>query len=488
LPGILVIDDDRAVGRVFQEVFQDTGVDVHVAGSAAEGLRILAEEQPGVVILDLILPDQSGLETMEKILRSVPNVPVICITAGGTSDTAIEAMKLGAYDYLLKPLDYVQVRALVDRALDIHRSAFVPVRVPDRPSAGATPSDDFIGRCATMQEVFKAIGRVAPHDVTVLVRGESGTGKELVARAIYQHSLRAGARYLAVNIAAVPDTLLESELFGHEKGSFTGADHKRIGRFEQCNGGTLFLDEVGDMSPVVQGKLLRLLQEQRFERVGGSETIETDVRVIAATNRDLDQMVAAGEFREDLYYRLNGYTIQLPPLRERADDLLALLEHYLACFARELGKDVTGISPEALKLLQRFPWPGNVRELQNVLRQALLNASGGVLVPEFLPAAIRDEGNDAPAKRHDEGGELAALEHTIQDSLRDGATGLYDAVMNRMEKYLLTRVLGHTGGNQSEAARILGITRSSLRNKIRTAQLAITREVLIDDVTEGSDQ
>ena len=487
MSGILVIDDDRAVRHVFREVFQGTDVEVHVASTAADGLRILADEQPGVVILDIMLPDQSGLETIERIQRTVPNVLVICITAGGTSDTAIEAMKLGAFDYLLKPLDYVQVRALVDRALDIHRCAYVPVRVPDRPSEDAAPSDDFIGRCATMQEVFKAIGRVAPHDVTVLIRGESGTGKELVARAIYQHSLRASARYLAVNIAAGPDTLLESELFGHEKGSFTGADHKRIGRFEQCNGGTLFLDEVGDMSPVVQGKLLRLLQEQRFERVGGSETIETDVRVIAATNRDLDQMVAAGEFREDLYYRLNGYTIQLPPLRDRADDVLALLEHYLARFARDLGKEVTGISPEALKLLQRFPWPGNVRELQNVLRQALLNASGGVLVPEFLPAAVRGDANAAPAKGPEEGGELAALEQAIRDSLNDGATGLYEAIMNRMEKYLLTRVLSRTGGNQSEAARILGITRSSLRNKIRSAQIAITREVLIDEHSDGPD-
>ncbi|HUY31352.1 MAG TPA: sigma-54 dependent transcriptional regulator [Pirellulales bacterium] len=478
---ILVIDDDRSVLHVFQQVFQDTDVEVLVAGSAAEGMRVLTTRQPGVVILDIMLPDQSGLETIEKILQADSTVLVICITARGTSDTAIEAMKQGAYDYLLKPLDYVQVRALVDRALDIRRCAHVNVHVPDTASLDVDHSDVFVGRCPAMQEVFKAIGRVATHDVTVLIRGESGTGKELVARAIYQHSERAGARYLAVNIAAVPDTLLESELFGHEKGSFTGADHKRIGRFEQCNGGTLFLDEVGDMAPLVQGKLLRLLQEQRYERVGGSETIQTDVRVIAATNRDLDKMVAEGEFREDLYYRLNGYTIPLPPLRERADDVLALLEHFLAYFGRALGKEVTGISPEALELLRQYSWPGNVRELQSVVRQALLHASGPVLVPEFLPASVRDGATTARLLRSQEGGGLASLEQFVQKSLREGSSGLYDAALNRLEKYLLTNVLAHTSGNQSEAAKILGITRGSLRNKIRGAQITITRGVSVDE-------
>ncbi|HVC94491.1 MAG TPA: sigma-54 dependent transcriptional regulator [Pirellulales bacterium] len=478
---ILVIDDDRSVRHVFQQVFEGTEVEVLVAGSAAEGLDVLVAQQPGVVILDIVLPDQSGLETIEKILRVDSKALVVCITASGTSDTAIEAMKLGAFDYLLKPLDYVQVRALVERALDIRRSAYVLVQVPSPAPADTVASDVFVGKCPAMQEVFKAIGRVAQHDVTVLIQGESGTGKELVARAVYQHSSRAGARYLTVNIAAIPDTLLESELFGHEKGSFTGADHKRIGRFEQSNGGTLFLDEVGDMSPLVQGKLLRLLQEQRFERVGGNETIETDVRVIAATNRDLDKMVADGEFREDLYYRLNGYTIQLPPLRERADDVLALVEHFLARFAKDLGKEVTGISPEALELLRRYPWPGNVRELQSVVRQALLHSAGPLLAPDFLPAAVRYCGDAGPGVASEGGGELAALEGLIHDSLREGASGLYNTALGCLEKFLLTRVLAHTKGNRSEAAKILGITRGSLRNKIRTARLAITTTIMEDD-------
>ena len=235
-----------------------------------------------------------------------------------------------------------------------------------------------------MQEVYKAIGRVAPQDVTVLILGESGTGKELVARAIYQHSRRAAGPFLAINCAAIPETLLESELFGHEKGAFTGADRRRIGKFEQCHGGTLFLDEIGDMTPLTQTKVLRVLQEQQFERVGGNETIQTDVRVIAATNRDLEQLIAAGQFRSDLYYRLNVFTIRLPPLRERDDDLPLLVMHFLRRFSRELGKDTYGIAPEALDVLRRHPWPGNVRELQSVLKQALLQATGPILAPESL--------------------------------------------------------------------------------------------------------
>ncbi|HQU46814.1 MAG TPA: sigma-54 dependent transcriptional regulator, partial [Pirellulales bacterium] len=278
------------------------------------------------------------------------------------------------------PLDYVQLRALVLRALEIRHAMRVPVHMPEPAGDQTDAADAFIGRCPAMQEVYKAIGRVAPHDVTVLIRGGSGTGKELVARAIYTHSPRSSGRFLAINMAAVPDTLLESELFGHERGSFTGAESKRIGRFEQCSGGTLFLDEIGDLSPLVQSKLLRLLQEQRFERVGGSETIQTDVRILAATNRDLEKMVDDGDFRADLYYRLNGYTIKLPPLSERGDDIVLLLEHFLARFCQSLNKDVQGISPDALELLLKYPWPGNVREMQSVIRQSLLQATGEVLM------------------------------------------------------------------------------------------------------------
>ncbi|HEV3341081.1 MAG TPA: sigma-54 dependent transcriptional regulator [Pirellulales bacterium] len=477
LPRVLVIDDDRSVLHVFEQVFKESDVSLLTAKTSAEGLAALVEAKPDVVILDIMLPDQSGLETIEQIYRRDPKVPVIFITSGGTSDTAIEAMKRGAYDYLLKPLDYVNVRALVERAIEIGRSMHVPVHVPEPTAPVVDPADVFIGRCAAMQEVYKAIGRVAPHDVTVLIQGESGTGKELVARAVYHHSQRAGARFLAINIAAVPDTLLESELFGHEKGSFTGAENKRIGRFEQCTGGTLFLDEIGDMTPLVQSKLLRLLQEQKFERVGGSETIETDVRVLAATNRDLETRVDHGEFRADLYYRLNGYTIKLPPLRERGDDVLTLLEHLVARFSQTLNKDVEGIAPEALELLLKYPWPGNVRELQSVVKQSLLHATGRVLVADNLPDEVRRGRKVVVAAGGPRPSDLKQLEHFIDESLEVGSVDLYADSLARLEKYLFTRVLNHTGGNQSQAAKMLGITRGSLRNKIRSLKITIDQVV-----------
>jgi two-component system nitrogen regulation response regulator GlnG len=330
--------------------------------------------------------------------------------------------------------------------------------------------------------VYKAIGRVASQDVTVLILGESGTGKELVARALYQHSRRAAGPFLAINCAAIPEHLLESELFGHEKGAFTGADHRRIGKFEQVSGGTLFLDEVGDMAASSQAKLLRLLQEQKFERLGGGETIQADVRILAASNQDLEGLVARGRFRQDLYYRLSVFTIHLPPLRERGDDLVLLAHHYLHRFRRELGKDVDGMAPDCMALLQRYPWPGNVRELQSVLKQALLQATGPVLVPDFLPAALhRPNGTKAepggPGEIPEGATEQLPLARFIDDQLRVGAEALYAATLRRMERMLFTRVLHHTQGNQLQAAKILGITRGSLRTKLRDLGITINRTV-----------
>ncbi|HWB14685.1 MAG TPA: sigma-54 dependent transcriptional regulator [Pirellulales bacterium] len=483
---VLVVDDDRSVLHTFERIFAETGTRVCTARTAAEGVRQLGECLPDVVILDIMLPDQSGLETYHQIHAHDPKLPVIFITAGGTSGTAIEAMKLGAYDYLVKPLDVNQVRDLVNRALDIRRAMHVPVQLPQTGPA-SDRSDQFIGHCPAMQEVFKKIGRVAPHNVTVLIRGETGTGKELVARAIYHHSPRAHARFLAVNMAAVPDTLLESELFGHEKGSFTGAENRRIGRFEQCSGGTLFLDEIGDLSPVVQSKLLRLLQEQRFERVGGNETIKTDVRVIAATNRDLEKMVEEGDFRADLYYRLNGFTIQLPPLRERGDDLIAIVGQFIRHFARDLGKEVAGISPDAIQLMLAYSWPGNIRELQSVVRQALLHASGAVLLPEFLPEEVRT-GRKPSTQAAAESQSGLRIESFIDEALSKGTEGLHAASIAVMERYLLARVLERTSGNQSQAAKILGITRGSLRNKIRQYHIAVGAVVSTGDGDEDADE
>jgi two-component system nitrogen regulation response regulator GlnG len=346
-----------------------------------------------------------------------------------------------------------------------------------------------VGSCPAMREVYKAIGRVAAQNVPVLITGESGTGKELVARAIYQHGPRAKAPFLALNCAAIPEQLLESELFGHEKGAFTGADRRRIGKFEQCHGGTLFLDEIGDMPLALQAKMLRLLQEQSFERVGGNETIRTDVRLIAATHRDLTAWSAEGKFRQDLYYRLGVFTILLPPLRERGDDLPMLVQHYLRRISRELGREIREVAPEALQRLRNYPWPGNIRELQSALKQALLQARGTVLLPAFLPdlsgkppsppsaaAEERDRGEGAPPVGADLG-----LDAFIRERLVPNAKDLYAETHRHVDRHLLLRVLEFTSGNQHHAARLLGIARQTLRIKLRDLGLSVSQAVEADD-------
>lgn len=475
---ILVVDDDRTIRHMIETTFRDRGITVQTAATARAGLDLIAQEHPDLVLLDVMLPDMPGLEAFRRIKAGDSKLPVIFITAGGTSDTAIEAMKIGAYDYLLKPLDLERVRELVQQALEMRRLMQVPVALTE-----AADDDDrvdrMVGRSPQILDVYKAIGRVAPQDVTVLIRGESGTGKELIARAIYQHSQRSAAPFLAVNCAAIPDSLLESELFGHERGSFTGADRQRIGKFEQCSGGTIFLDEVGDMSPLVQGKLLRLLQEQRFERVGGNQTIQTDVRIIAATHRDLEAMSNAGTFRADLYYRLNGFTISIPPLRDRGDDIALLIERFFHIYSRQLGKEIQSIAPEALKLLIEYPWPGNVREMQAAVRRALLQTTGSVLTVDALPEEIRTGGRrEIPGAAAVGSG---VIEQLVEARLRAQTNDLYAESLAAMEAYVLTRVLTLTGGNQSQASRILGITRGSLRNKIHSLNIQIENVIHIDE-------
>jgi two-component system nitrogen regulation response regulator GlnG len=475
MPSLLVIDDKASILQAFRRAFRDPEVTLYTASSGGEGLELVVRHGPDVVILDVYLPDLSGLEVFRRIRQHSARIPVILITGHGTTETAIEAMKLGAFDYLLKPLDVEQLQALVSRALTISRLMQVPAVIADEEPA-PEGADVLVGRSGAMQEVYKAVGRVAPQDLTVLVQGESGTGKELVARAIYRHSGRAAGPFLAINCAAIPETLLESELFGHEKGAFTGADRQRIGKFEQCSGGTLFLDEIGDMTPLTQTKILRVLQEQRFERVGGNETIQTNVRVIAATNKDLKALAAAGRFRDDLYYRLSVYTIALPPLRERVEDLPLLVEHFVRRFSRELGREVRQVAPEALGVLRRYPWPGNLRELQSVLKQALLHATGSVLLPDFLPASVRTlEG--PPASPEPAAAELPDLERFTSGRLQAGSQHLYEEALAVVERQLLTQVLRHTGGNQVQAARVLGITRNSLRFKLRALGITVERSV-----------
>jgi two-component system nitrogen regulation response regulator GlnG len=473
MPLLLVVDDEPAILLAFRRAFRNTALEVATAESASEGLALAQTRKPDVVVLDVQLPDQGGLEIFRRLRALDARTPVIFITGKTTTDTAIEAMKLGAYDYLFKPLELAPLRQIIDRALALSRLIHVPAVVAEEGPVDER-ADAIIGRCPAMLQVYKAIGRVAGQDVAVLVSGETGTGKELVARAIYQHGRRAAGPFLAINCAAIPEHLLESELFGHEKGAFTGADRSRIGKFEQCSGGTLFLDEVGDMSPLTQSKLLRVLQEQCFERLGGNETIRTDVRLLAATNRDLEALVGRGSFRQDLYYRLSVFQIQLPPLRERGDDLVLLVQHYLRRFSRELGKEVQAAAPDALEMLRHYHWPGNVRELQSVLKQALLQATGNILATDFLPVSLLTKSNhgDVPAAE-----EPTTLAQFIDDRLAAGTEDLYEQTLRRMERLLLGRVLQHTGGNQLQAAKLLGITRGSLRNKLRELGITIARTV-----------
>ena len=483
MPSLLVVDDEPSVLQLFRRTFEKLGVTVLTAESAEQGLAVTKNQSPDVAVLDVVLPDRSGLELLRTIQEFDAKLPVIFITSGGTSATAIDAMKLGAFDYLLKPFSLSQVRGVVDRAFEVRRLMNAPVTIGGPDSMTPEDGDVLVGRCPAMQEVYKAIGRVASKNVTVLIRGESGSGKELIARAIYQHSDRAGGPFLAVNCAAIPDALLESELFGHEKGAFTGADHRRVGKFEQCTGGTLFLDEIGDMPLTLQSKILRLLHDQRFERVGGNETIQTDVRVIAATHRDLERMADEGKFRPDLYYRLNVYEITLPPLRDREEDLPLLVNHFLATANRELGKRVSTVAPDAFELLKSYSWPGNIRELQSAVRQSVLRTSGTVLLADFLPNIVRSQSvvrrseGTAPLQSH-----AADWNAFIEERLRAGTESLYDDALESLERRLISHVLRHTDGNQMQAAKILGITRSTLRSKIRQHGITINRVVDGEDV------
>jgi len=394
----------------------------------------------------------------------------VFVTLSRSAGSAIEAMRQGAYDDLLKPLDLQKLGRVIGEALKVSRLMREPAIVAETPFDEELPGEAVIGCCPGMQEAYKAIGRVADQTFPVLITGESGTGKELVARAIYQHGPRAHAAFLALNCAAIPENLLESELFGHEKGAFTGADRRRIGKFEQCSGGTLFLDEIGDMPLATQAKMLRVLHEQTFERVGGNELIRTDVRLIAATHRDLKAWSDEGKFRPDLYYRLGVFTIHLPPLRERDDDLPLLAQHFVRRFSRELGREVRQLAPEAMARLRNYSWPGNIRELQSVLKQALLQASGTVLLPAFLPETLGEAGAVAsPAAAP--GVETFVIRQRLGADVRD----LYAETHRQVDRLLLLRVLEHTRGNLQQAALLLGIARQTLRLKLRDLGLCVPR-------------
>ena len=483
---ILVIDDDRSIHLLVRKMLEPIA-EVVSAERADIGIELVQNGGFDVILLDIQLPDRNGMAVLSEIQQHDRRLPVIFMTIDATSGTAIESMQLGAFDYLAKPLVAVTLRDLVARAIEQRALSSVPVAISADENLPGSEGELFVGRSEPMLEVFKAIGRVSNQDIPVLVRGESGTGKELVARALFHHGDRQDAPFLAVNCAALPDNLLESELFGHEKGAFTGAESRRIGKFEQCDGGTLFLDEVGDMAPAVQAKVLRVLQEQCFERLGGNKLLTTNVRVVAATNQNLEKMVEEGDYRDDLLYRLNCVTITLPPLRERRADIPLLVQYFLSKAKRELAKpNLEGLAPEAVEMLTEYHWPGNVRQLRSVIRRCVLDAALPVITPDALPADIsrrpeRASSDAAPATivvrpSTREGADLPEL---VDQLLSRKSTNLYAETLEYMERYVLLRVLRETNGNQSQAAEILGITRGKLRDRIHSYHISLDNEVSI---------
>lgn len=473
MPRLLIVDDDPDVIYSLEKSLSSESLDIFTTGTATQGIDFVRRQRPDAVILDVRLPDMSGLEAFDQLREIDSRLPVVIITAFATTETAIEAMKRGAFEYLLKPVDLHQLREVVAAAIELSRLRRVPA-VFDEEQPQAIEVDRIVGRSGPIHDVYKAIGRVAPLDVNVLITGESGTGKELVARAIYHHSRRNQQPFLAINCAAIPEALLESELFGHERGAFTGADRRRIGKFEQAHQGTLFLDEIGDMSLATQSKLLRLLQEQSFDRLGGNELVETDVRLIAATNQNLEAAVVTGRFRQDLYYRLKAYTIALPPLRDRIADISLLVEHFLWRFNAEFGKRVRNAAPQFLDALAEHDWPGNVRELENVVRHAVIHARGDSLTPELIPADLSGGFSSAQeASSFD----LAQL---IRDLLRSKQKDVYRRVSLEVDRMVLDFCLKEVGGNQVLASKMLGISRNTLRAKLRALGLGVQKQLLAE--------
>jgi DNA-binding NtrC family response regulator len=447
------------------------------AQNGEEALNRLREKLPDLILMDIKMPGRNGIEVLKEIKSIDPKSLVIIMTAFGTTETAIEAMKYGAFDYILKPFPIPKMKGLVEKALALRKLmkeevTYAPLAAPEG------EEERIVGSSTKMQEIYKMIGQVTSSDVTVLLRGESGTGKELIARAIYHHSLRSIQPFLPVNCAAIPDTLLESELFGHEKGAFTGAFSRRIGKLEQCQGGTVFLDEIGDMSLSTQAKLLRTLQEKSFERLGGMETIKVDIRFIVATNKDLEEAISNGRFREDLYYRLNVVAIKIPPLRERKEDIPTLVSYFLKKFNRELGKKTIGITPTAMEKITSFGWPGNVRQLENVLKRAMVLCQGEWIIEDqllFEKGWERQEVEEDLSKKN-----IEDLIDALFETFSNAPAMSHDLDMiSLLEKGLIIRALQKTKGNQVQSAHLLGINRSTLRGKME--RYHIRKEIMVSE-------
>ena len=477
MQNILIVDDDKSI-RYSLKRMMEGNYSILTAQNGEEALERVKEGPPDLILMDIKMPGRSGIDVLREIKSIDPKSLVIIMTAYGTTETAIEAMKYGAFDYILKPFPIPQMKGLVEKALSLRRMMKQEVIYASTEGEETDEGERIIGSSPKMQEIYKIVGQIAPSNVTVLLRGESGTGKELFARAIYQHSSRSNLPFLPVNCAAIPDTLLESELFGHEKGSFTGATSRRIGKLEQCQGGTIFLDEIGDMSLSTQAKLLRVLQEKNFERLGGTETIKVDIRLIVATNKDLEEAIGNGKFREDLYYRLNVVSIMIPPLKERKEDIPGLVSYFLKKFNRELKKGIVGITPSAMAKIASYGWPGNVRQLENVLKRAMVLCQGEWILEDqllFEKGWERREAQEESSKKNVED----LLDALFEEFSTASVTPQDLDMISSLERGLILRALQKTRGNQLKAAALLGINRSTLRGKME--RYNIKKEVLISE-------
>lgn len=459
---ILIIDDDQQLGLSFAKILSQEGYITSNAFTGGEGIRKAQQSTPDLVILDIRLPDMGGLEVFESIHKHFPKLPVIIITAYSSTETAIGAIQKGAFDYIYKPFDVPEMLLVVEKALTAGHCMSSPVDVnPEEENFSGREA--LVGGGNKMLEIYKAIGRVSPTDATVLVRGESGTGKELASRAIYNHSKRVDKPFVVINCVAIPETLLESELFGYEKGTFTGAVHRRVGKIEQARGGTVFLDEIGDMPLTIQGKILRLLQENSIERLGGKEPIDVDVRVIAATNRDLEQAVANGSFREDLYYRLRVVTLTMPPLRERKEDIDVLVGYLLDRLSSEMALDNPGIIAETLVKIRKYDWPGNIRELANILKKALIFNRGAPLQPEDITFNQQQIVSGSKSEQAAAEDILPWIRDILQAKEEEKP---FESCLDQVAELLVQEALSLSKGNRSNAAKLLGISRPTLHAKI----------------------
>jgi len=462
---VLVVDDEESIRWVLGKCLEKAGYVVRYADNGAKAIESASSEGFSSIVLDITMPDMSGFDVLREFRAKGVNPPVIIITAQNTVKNAIDAMKQGAYDYIAKPFDLDEVKLTVQRAIESYENSKKLEIL--RTESESDSLQDIVGKSQVMLNIYKMIGRVAERDITVLVVGESGTGKELVARAIHQNSMRREGKMVAVNIAAIPKELLESELFGYEKGAFTGASLPKQGRFEEAHKGTLHLDEIGDMPPELQTKLLRILEERKFYRLGSEKPTPVDVRIIASTNKNLEKEVAEGRFREDLYYRLNAITIEIPPLRKRIEDVVPLIEHFLNKYSKELGIAKRTISDEAKELVLNYSWPGNVRELENIIKRVLVLTSDSVITRETLiEAAPHLEGRSRKAEDSLDQMITDELSFLIETGKEEHEGKIHDIIIRKVEKPLIEAVLRITNGNKKKAAQILGINRNTLSKKM----------------------